>query len=91
MCIVAIGDAAQTALFIAYKYRESVIKLILVGASARITAHQYHAFTSSIVDTSLWSEHKRQPYVDVYGVDGLQRLWTSYLKAKRMYVCVHDV
>jgi hypothetical protein len=86
MCIVAIGDAAQTALFIAYKYRESVHKLILVGASARISEHAYKAFTSPIADTSLWADHKRQIYVDVYGDEGLQRLWTNYIKAKKMYI-----
>uniref|UniRef100_A0A914W7A3 Serine aminopeptidase S33 domain-containing protein n=1 Tax=Plectus sambesii TaxID=2011161 RepID=A0A914W7A3_9BILA len=83
--IVGHGDGAQTAVHIAHQQRntQNVTKMVLVASSAYVSQKQFEAFGSPVADTTLWADHKRKPYVDLYGEDYFQSLWSRYLTAKR--------
>jgi hypothetical protein len=64
---------------------QNVTKMVLVASSAGVSQKQFEAFDSPVADTTLWADHKRKPYVDMYGEEYFQSVWRRYLTSKRAY------
>ncbi|XP_065181077.1 valacyclovir hydrolase-like [Sycon ciliatum] len=74
------SDGANIGAIMAAQRPDLVKRLVMWGGNAYITQEDVDLYNAA-ADTSTWSPRMAEPFVKVYGADGLQKMWTDWLKA----------
>jgi valacyclovir hydrolase len=76
--VIGWSDGGHSALLLAGKYPESVDKLVGFATNAFVTREEFSHF-ESIRDISKWSKKKLDIFLEMYGAERFQEMWTEWL------------
>lgn len=74
----------------ATKFQPRIDKLVVWGGSAYITQAKTSGL-SATEDTAEWSDVMKKPYVDVYGAETFQTMWSRHIEFYRSLGAFCDI
>ena len=84
------SDGANSAVHLAARFPDEVLKLVVWGANTRYNQDDIDAFNATRDVQSTWSERQRETMSAVYGLEGLQNMWSAACDAWERIVVEGD-
>lgn len=73
------SDGAKTALTMAIQFPARIDKMVIWGGSAYINQSEHRALAAT-EETRDWSAQMKDPYVNVYGAEIFQKMWSRHIE-----------
>lgn len=84
------SDGANSAVHLAACFPDEVRKLVVWGANTRLNQDDIDAFNATRDVQSTWSKRQRETMSAVYGLEGLQHMWSAACDAWERIVVEGD-
>jgi valacyclovir hydrolase len=84
------SDGANSAIHLAACFPDEVHKLVVWGANTRLNQDDIDAFNATRDVKTTWSKRQRETMSAVYGLDGLQEMWSAGCDAWERIVAESD-
>lgn len=86
------SDGAKTALVMAIKYQARIDKMVIWGGNSYVTPTEHSALAAT-EDTPGWSPSMKAPYIEVYGAETFQTMWSRHIQFYRTLgdICRSDL